>query len=130
MAVRLLLCALIDFFLIIFLQRRMSLVDNSAVVDIDRTSITPVLIRCFWKLHRHHISSDYRGVGRNVFPNQEVLIHTWPDATLRDILELLKDTVDYVRDSDTVLEFSLVYLDRTANWSLKNVSHMLYLTAV
>jgi hypothetical protein len=51
----------------------------------------------------------------------EVKIYVWRDTTLRQITELLQDSVPPVRYPDSVLEYGLVYPDKSGLNVLKFV---------
>jgi len=80
-------------------------------MEIDRTKTCPLLLRCFWKLHRHHALSEYRNVAKDIHPTQEVQIYTWQNATLRELSDLLKDVIHGARDKNASLSINLVYVD-------------------
>ena len=92
-------------------------------MEINRTKTCPSLVRCFWKMHRNNSINAFRMTGQGLFPNQEVQIYTWPDATLREICELLQDVVPSAADYNAKLDISLVCLDRKGNFCMKQVSN-------
>jgi histone deacetylase complex subunit SAP18 len=59
--------------------------------------------------------------GQGMYPNQEVQIYTWPDATLRELCELLQGVVPNAGDYNARLDLSLVYLDKNGNYGMKQV---------
>jgi hypothetical protein len=63
----------------------------------------------FAKTGGHNRVTDYR---QNHFPDNELSIHTWMDADLRELAELVKQTQSSARGRDAVMEFSLVYPDK------------------
>lgn len=89
--------------------------------EIDRTKVCPLLLRCFWKLHRHHQLNEYRNASNDILPAQEVQIHTWQDASLREITELMKDVVPAARDKNATLSYRLLFLDRNGQLQSKPV---------
>lgn len=66
---------------------------------------------------------DYRDAAIGVLPTNEVQIYTWPDATLREITDLLKDviTLNNPKQYNSTLDYSLVYPDRNGVHILKPV---------
>jgi hypothetical protein len=68
-----------------------------------------LLLRMFAKTGGHNRVTDYR---QNHFPDNELSIHTWMDADLRELAELVKQTQSSARGRDAVMEFSLVYPDK------------------
>lgn len=89
--------------------------------EIDRTKVCPLLLRCFWKLNRHHALSEYRNASNDILPAQEVQIHTWKDASLREITELMKDVVPPAREKNILLSYRLMFLDRNGQLQSKPV---------
>jgi histone deacetylase complex subunit SAP18 len=90
-------------------------------MEIDRSKVCPLLLRCFWRMNRGNPLSDYRQTTKGIFPNQEVQIYTWQDATLKEICELIKDVVPAAREKSATLNFSLVCLNHDGNHSIKQV---------
>jgi histone deacetylase complex subunit SAP18 len=98
----------------------------SSSSGIDRTKTCPFLLRCFWKLNQNNLSSDYRHVSKGIYPNQEVQIYTWMNATLGEIAELLKDAVSRIKEKNTVLTFQVVYVDPRGYFALRKVLSFSY----
>lgn len=96
--------------------------NHNALQAIDRTTTTPVLLRCFWRLNQHHSVAEFRQADKEIFPAQEVQIYTWPDATLREITELLKDAIPAIRDQHAHVSYNLIFIDRASFWQTKPVS--------
>ncbi|GAB5036075.1 histone deacetylase complex subunit sap18 [Nannochloropsis oceanica] len=80
--------------------------DDEGLIDRDKT--TPSLLRVFWKEHGHNSDLDY-GLEPKQVPGQQLHFYTWPDATLKELSQLLKDVVPCARRRVARLEFSLVY---------------------
>lgn len=59
-----------------------------------------------------------------VLPANEIQIYTWPDATLKEISELVKDVLvpNYNKQRNSTLLFALVYPDRSGTHVIKQVS--------
>lgn len=91
---------------------------------IDRAVVCPVLLRCFWKVHQHLGVTAFRQINKDVYPEQEVQIYTWPDASLREITELLKDAIPMLQDDLAQVSFRLVFVDKGGFWQFKPVSPM------
>jgi histone deacetylase complex subunit SAP18 len=94
-------------------------------VSIDHDLVCPFLLRCFWVCNarpntaREYNTKGQRGEAR--MPMNEVKIYVWRDTTLRQITELLQDSVPPVRYPDSVLEYGLVYPDKSGLNVLKFV---------
>ncbi len=94
-------------------------------MEIDRQKVCPMLLRCFWRTNRGNPISEYRQTANDVFPDQEVQIYTWRDATLSEIGDLIRDVVPEARENGSVLSLNLVFVDKkTPNYqySMKLVS--------
>ena len=95
-------------------------------IVVDREKTCPFLIRCFWTANkRPNTPADYNvkiGNGTYKVPVNEVQIYTWNDASLREITDLLKDTIPPSRQKRSIIYYSLVYPDRTGMHVMKPVS--------
>jgi histone deacetylase complex subunit SAP18 len=95
---------------------------SSNKMSIDRVKTCPFLLRCFWKMNKHNIPSDYRNVSRGIFPNQEVQIYTWLNASVKEISELLKNVIQPMQEnSHATLSFSAVYVDEKGFFAMRKV---------
>lgn len=99
-------------------------------MEINRVKTCPTLVRCFWKLHRNNGINSYRMSGQGQFPNQEVQIYTWPDATLRELCELLQDVIPGASKANASLIFCLVFVDRQGNLGIKQVCYGIALLCI
>jgi len=86
---------------------------------IDREKVCPLLLRVFIKFGGHHVLRDFEPRGRE--PKNELQIHTWKDATLRELAELIKDVDRNARESNARLSFSFVYPDRRGKNVMRQV---------
>lgn len=76
--------------------------------DVDRTKTCPFLLRIFVKVNGYHRSEEYNPRER-VPTADETQIHTWKDATLREITTLIKEVYPEARGRSAVLKYNLVY---------------------
>ena len=95
--------------------------------EIDRSKSCPHLLRLFWKNNRNNPQLEYKSVSQGKFPSNEIQIYTWPDATLREISDLLKSTVAVARQRHVTLSFDLVYPDRNGVHVVRHVSDFIAL---
>ena len=58
----------------------------------------------------HHRLEDY--ARRGAEPKDEVQVYTWPDASLRELTDLVKEVQPAARRSTARLDFALVYPDK------------------
>ena len=93
--------------------------------EIDRSKACPHLLRLFWKSNRNNPQLEYKAVAHGKFPQNEIQIYTWPDATLGEIGDLLKSTVPIARQRNVTLSFELVYPDRNGVHVVRHVSLVL-----
>lgn len=84
---------------------------KKAEPEIDRTKVCPLLLRVFPKLGGHHRLEEFARV-RNTELENEVQIYTWPDATLRELSDLVKEVQPAARSPTSRMGFALVYPDR------------------
>lgn len=73
-------------------------------------------------MQKHHSVVEYRKVSQDIYPPQEVQIYTWPDATLREITELLKDAIISMREPNSSISYHLIFIDKAGCWQFKPVS--------
>ncbi len=92
--------------------------NSEVVVSVDRTKVCPCLLRCFYKVNGAYLDQDY---SQNQVPKQETIIYTWRDATLKEIVDLLKEGIPTVREKGLTFIFSLVYPDRSGKYVLRKV---------
>eukprot|EP00962_Isochrysis_galbana_P009434 scaffold2632_cov124-Isochrysis_galbana.AAC.1 len=86
---------------------------------VDRQTKCPLLLRTFIKLGAHHSPGDYK---QGATPSDsEVALHTWLDAPLRELAELLKDLHPPARDRTVRLSFAQVYPDGRGEPTLREV---------
>lgn len=86
---------------------------------VDRQTKCPLLLRTFVKLGAHHSPSEYK---RGATPSDcEVALHTWLDAPLRELTELLKDLHPPARDRTVRLSFAQVYPDGRGEPTVREV---------
>mmetsp|Transcript_6253 Transcript_6253/g.9441 ORF Transcript_6253/g.9441 Transcript_6253/m.9441 type:complete len:145 (+) Transcript_6253:81-515(+) len=93
---------------------------------INREKTCPLLLRCFYKHDTNHVATDYKNAAVGILPTQEVQIYTWPDATMREIVDLLKDVVlpGQAKQRNSAFDISLVYPDRNGDHKLRQLAHI------
>mmetsp|Transcript_1942 Transcript_1942/g.1911 ORF Transcript_1942/g.1911 Transcript_1942/m.1911 type:complete len:141 (+) Transcript_1942:17-439(+) len=93
---------------------------------IDREKICPLLLRCFWKQDRNNTIQDYKNAAHGILPSNEIQIYTWPDATFREITDLLKDVIvpNQTKQRNSHFEISLVYPDRNGNYKIRSIARV------
>ncbi len=66
--------------------------------------------------------ADYRDSAFGNVPKDEIQIYTWPDATLREITDLLKDVImQSVKQKHVSFSYGLVYPDRNGVYTMRMV---------
>ncbi|KAF8059115.1 hypothetical protein HT031_005287 [Scenedesmus sp. PABB004] len=79
-------------------------------ISVDREKVCPLLLRVFAKRGAHHRLEDY--AKRGCEPSDELQVYTWPDATLRELADLVKEVRPDARGRGARLSFAFVYPDR------------------
>eukprot|EP00002_Diphylleia_rotans_P009468 TRINITY_DN1971_c0_g2_i2.p1 TRINITY_DN1971_c0_g2~~TRINITY_DN1971_c0_g2_i2.p1 ORF type:complete len:133 (-),score=39.39 TRINITY_DN1971_c0_g2_i2:300-698(-) len=90
---------------------------QSAQTRIDRTKTCPFLVRVFFQVGSNHSEDQYH----KELPTSEMQIHTWKDATLRELADLIKNVVPEARRYDAKLRFKLVYPDKSGRYVMKDL---------
>jgi histone deacetylase complex subunit SAP18 len=81
--------------------------------------VCPFLLRIFPRKRSHHRLEAFERSDR--LPEQEVQVHTWQDASLRELCDLLQDVNPDAKRPNARISFSLVYPDRTGRNTMRNV---------
>eukprot|EP00450_Noctiluca_scintillans_P002413 CAMPEP_0194481828 /NCGR_PEP_ID=MMETSP0253-20130528/4067_1 /TAXON_ID=2966 /ORGANISM="Noctiluca scintillans" /LENGTH=167 /DNA_ID=CAMNT_0039321333 /DNA_START=23 /DNA_END=526 /DNA_ORIENTATION=- len=79
---------------------------------VDRSSTCPFLLRVFHKLGDHHGLEAFAVRGKEPV-DDELQVYTWPDVTLRELSDLVKDVAPEARSPNAKLNFRLIYPDKT-----------------
>lgn len=71
----------------------------------------------------HSSPTDYKNAAIGILPSNEVQIYTWPDASLREIADLLKDVIvpNQNKQRNSQFDISLVYPNRDGEYKLRQV---------
>ena len=69
----------------------------------------PLLLRMFPRNGGHNRIAEFQG---RTSPPGELSVHTWMDADLRELAELVKQTNSTARHKDAEMEFALVFPDK------------------
>lgn len=78
-----------------------------------------MLIRIFCKFGEHHREEDFSYTQQPV--EDEVLVHTWRDATLAELTELLAQEHREVRQSETKCTFKVVFPNSDGKWITRHL---------
>lgn len=79
----------------------------------DRMKVCPLLLRVFHRQGGHHRLEEFGRVSHQADEiDDEVRMYTWPDATLRELSDLLKEVQPAARRPNSRMGFALVYPDR------------------
>jgi len=70
----------------------------------------PLLLRLFPQQGGHHKLGDYAAHGK--LPQGEIQVHTWMDADLRELAELVKEMTPAARSRRARISFALVFPDK------------------
>ncbi|TMW69370.1 hypothetical protein Poli38472_001526 [Pythium oligandrum] len=85
---------------------------TTTTTAIDREKHCPFLLRVFCNVGSHHRREDYEKIEDNPIAN-ELHIYTWPDATLREIADLVQDANADAQKPSVRMGMSVVTQDRT-----------------
>lgn len=96
-----------------------SVIEAPASAVLSRKDVCPSLLRTFVRNGGHHSPPQFEPGKEPV--DDEVLLHTWPDATLREITTLLKQVNDEARRKEARLQFAFVYPDKRGVMVLRPV---------
>lgn len=77
---------------------------------LDRAKVCPLMLRVFTRRGGHHRLEDFARRGQE--PDDEVSMYTWPDATLRELSDLVKEVLPDARQRQSRMGFALIYPDR------------------
>eukprot|EP00744_Colponema_vietnamica_P000655 GILI01001150.1.p1 GENE.GILI01001150.1~~GILI01001150.1.p1 ORF type:complete len:222 (+),score=2.94 GILI01001150.1:362-1027(+) len=88
--------------------------------QVDRTKSCPFLLRVYTKENEHHTLADFAQRGKEPV-DDEVQIYTWPDATLREITDLIKGVNPSARKRDAKLSFAFIFPDSRGQNAMKKV---------
>eukprot|EP00795_Rhopilema_esculentum_P017282 gene17282-8849_t len=79
----------------------------------------PLLLRVFYNDGRHNRLDEY---SRNGVPRNELQIYTWKDATLKELMNLVKEVNPKARKKGTFFDFATVFPDaRRNNFIMKEI---------
>lgn len=97
--------------------------DMKSASSIDRLKTCPFLVRCFWNNNKHNQGFDYRNASKRIYPDNEIQIYTWLNASMKEIVTLLQDTIIPSKERNWIISISVVYVDQTKNghFSLRKV---------
>ncbi|KAH3732498.1 histone deacetylase complex subunit SAP18 [Pelomyxa schiedti] len=88
--------------------------------DVDREKTCPLLLRVFTRAGGHHPIEEYQVRGKEPLQD-ELQIHTWRDATLRELTELIKEVREVARRREAKIGFAFVYPDKMGRNVIKEV---------
>ncbi|EDO43580.1 predicted protein [Nematostella vectensis] len=87
--------------------------------DLNRQRTCPLLLRVFCNQGRHHRVDEY---SRNSLPTNELQVYTWKDATLKELMSLVKEVNPDARRKGTGFSFATVFPDqRRGGYIMKEI---------
>merc|ERR1711973_28753 len=75
-------------------------------LKIDREKTCPLLLRVFCQIGRHHRPDEFSSAKT---PANELQIYTWKDATLKELMSLVKEVNPEARHKGTYFDFAIIY---------------------
>jgi len=86
---------------------------------IEREKTCPLLLRVFCQLGRHHRVDEFSS---NKTPASELQIYTWKDATLKELMSLVKEVNPEARHKGTYFDFAIIYPDfQRGGYNMKDI---------
>merc|ERR1712018_321886 len=73
--------------------------------EIDREKVCPLLLRVFCANSRHNNLTDYN---RGKVPPNELQIYTWMDASLKELMSLVREVNPESRKKGTYFDFAII----------------------
>ncbi|XP_068696193.1 histone deacetylase complex subunit SAP18-like [Montipora foliosa] len=87
--------------------------------SVDREKTCPLLLRVFCNQGRHHRLDEY---SRTALPSNELQVYTWKDATLKELMSLVKEVNPEARRRGTMFDFAIVFPDaRRGGFIMKEI---------
>ena len=87
---------------------------------VSRSSVCPFLLRVFWREDSEVPVEALQSRGHEQGPD-ELRLHTWKDATLRELIEQLKEHLTGARRRDAQFSFALVRQSREGAYVKRDV---------
>lgn len=72
--------------------------------------VCPLLLRVFLSKDRHNLISEYKN-GHTPPASSELQIYTWTDATLSELMDLVREVRENARQKGTLFSFCVVFPD-------------------
>jgi histone deacetylase complex subunit SAP18 len=92
---------------------------NTGEKTVDRQKVCPILVRVFCSSGRHHLPTDYM---RGKTPANELQIYTWMDATLKELMNMVRASNPDARRRGTRFDFAVVYAEfRTPVYRMRDL---------
>jgi len=93
--------------------------DKNTTQEINREKICPFLIRLFYKENDFNSLED---MNTSRYPStRELHIYTWMDASLRELTMLIRDSVDFAKRKDAILNYSFIFPDSKGKYQRKEI---------
>lgn len=95
---------------------------------VNRDEVCPMLVRCFWRLDQHHHTAEYAKAHANNLPINELQLHTWSDATLKELADLIKNTDnpggERAKMRTARMDFAVVFPDTNGRYQMREVGRV------
>ncbi|KAF4651069.1 Histone deacetylase complex subunit sap18 [Perkinsus olseni] len=92
-------------------------------IAIDRAQTCPFLLRVFYRMGSHHNDGDFAKL-EELPVDEELQVYTWPDASLREISDLIEDILPESRGRTKKLSFRLIYPDRSGRFVMARIGEV------
>ncbi|CAE7921776.1 Bin1 [Symbiodinium sp. KB8] len=88
---------------------------------VDRSQVPPSLLPVFLKQGRLHSASAFEDSAK---PPNGIQLYVWPDTTLREVLDLVKEASPDQRSPAAAFAMGLVYPNRTGKMVVKPLAEL------
>ena len=95
---------------------------NNSTQEINREKICPFLIKLYYKENDFN-SLEEMNAGKMPI-SRELHIYTWMDASLRELTMLIRDSVDFTKRKDAILNFSFIFPDSKGKLQRKEIGNV------
>merc|ERR1711894_56354 len=93
--------------------------NRDKLAKIEREKTCPLLLRVFCQLGRHHRVDEFSS---SKTPASELQIYTWKDATLKELMSLVKEVNPEARHKGTYFDFAIIYPDfQRGGYNMKDI---------
>ena len=95
------------------------MLDKNSQEEINREKTCPFLLKVYYKENDFNSLEE---MNNGKFPlMRELYIYTWMDASLRELTMLIRDSVEFVKRRESILNFSFIFPDSKGKLQRKEI---------